>query len=161
MKFLIRSLASPLIYWINCINLPLGSSIFFSNYSLNIDINYVYSRGFPSNGSKSTCGAYCSFTNLHKISAVLFCGPAAGSFCILLSSQWQFYSLRCTLCALEWMTISSSPLLQLGYDFFIFLLESASGIISKHDGSVSAGSWTFSSISHSTLLFVLFHQGFL
>ena len=92
MKFLIRSLASLVVYWINHGNLPLASSIFFSTDTLNIDVKYVYSRGVPSNGCKSTCGADCSFTNLRNISVMLFCSPATGSFCIML---YQVYCL-CT-----------------------------------------------------------------
>ena len=129
MKFLIRSLASPLVYRINCVNLPLGSSIFFLTNSFNTDIKYVYSREFPSNGSKSTCSVDCSFTNFYNISVTLFCGPVTGSFCSLLSSHWRLSSLRYTFCTLEeWMTLSSSPLLQLGYRLLILLLESASDI---------------------------------
>ena len=134
MKFLIRSLTSPLVYWINCVNLTLGSSIFFSSFQsvfLNIDIKCVYSRLFPSNGSKSTCGAECSFTNLHSIS-MLFFGPTTGSFCILLSSYQWLSSLNYIFYAQEdWLTPPSSPLLQLGYNFLIFLLESASDITAK------------------------------
>ena len=70
------------------------------------------------------------------ISVVLFCSPVTGSFCILLSLQWPWRSLKYTLYALvERLTLSSSPLLQLGYNFFIFLLELASGMILKYDGS--------------------------
>ena len=67
-----------------------------------------------------------------------------------------------TLCALEeWLTPSSSPLLQLGYDFLIFLLDSTSNIITNMMALISARSWAFSSTSHSGLHFVLFCQGLL
>ena len=91
MEFLIRSLASPLVYWINCVNLSLESSIFFLNDSLNVDMKYIYSRGFLSNGSKSTCGADCPSTNF------LCCSPATGYFCALLSSQLPLSMLKFTL----------------------------------------------------------------
>ena len=45
MKFLIRSFASPLVYWINWVNLPFGSSIFFLTHSLNIDISMYIQEG--------------------------------------------------------------------------------------------------------------------
>ena len=89
MKLLIRSLVSPLVYWINRVNLHLGSSIFFPTHSLNIGIKYIYSIGLPSNGSKSTCTADCSFTNLQNICFILSCSRTSGSFCTSLSLQWR------------------------------------------------------------------------
>ena len=45
-----------------------------------------------------------------------------------------------------WLTPSSSPLFQSGYDFFIFLLESTSDIIAKYGGCDSC--WVLNILFH-------------
>ena len=94
LDFLVRSLVSPLLYWINCVNLPVGSSVYILTDSLNIDIKYVYSRVYPSNGFKSTCGADCSFTNLLNFANLLFCFVAI-LYNGLCFHDWPLFHHQC------------------------------------------------------------------
>ena len=71
MKFLANSRGSPRMYFISQVSLPLGSSILFLTDSWYIDMKFVNSSGFPSNGSISTCGADCCHNNFDSISAAL------------------------------------------------------------------------------------------
>ena len=70
-KFLKNSSGSPLVYLMSYVSLLLGSSIFFSTDSWKIDMKYVKSSRFPSNGSIWTCSVDCSCTNSDSISAAL------------------------------------------------------------------------------------------
>ena len=56
---LIRSWASPLVYFNSLSSLPFGSGIHFSTSSLNRSTKWLYSNEFPSKHSNSTFGAAC------------------------------------------------------------------------------------------------------
>ena len=56
---LIRSWASPLVYFNSLSSLPFGSGIHFSTSSLNRSTKWLYSNEFSSKHSNSTFGAAC------------------------------------------------------------------------------------------------------
>ena len=79
-----------MVHLISLINLPSGSSIFFSNDSVNIERKYAKFNEFPSKGSIVTCGAACSLASVQSKSAKFpFSEPCADDeVVVFLSLLW-------------------------------------------------------------------------